>query len=222
MKTAASIFSIMFFGSVLCQSVADLKVKVMDFDNKGKSGETVVFVSEDKTIHAKTVSDESGECRVKLTGGHTYDIYVEAIGMQIKNNQITVPELAKGAQYTEALLQIFFEMPQKLTLDNLRFDTGKWSIQSSSFEQLKQLATYLKNNPDINLAIYGYTDNVGDDQSNLTLSEKRAEAVKNYLIQQGVSADRLQSQGFGENNPVADNSTESGRKQNRRTEVVFI
>ena len=78
----------------------------------------------------------------------------------------------------------------------------------------------MKDNPSVTIRINGYTDNVGNGADNLKLSEDRAKAVVNYLISQGINAKRLTSQGFGESQPVADNSTEEGRALNRRTEFI--
>jgi outer membrane protein OmpA-like peptidoglycan-associated protein len=72
----------------------------------------------------------------------------------------------------------------------------------------------------LKLAIEGYTDITGSDEFNQTLSEKRAEAVRGYLIEQGLTQDSVTSQGFGKSNPVAENSTAAGRQQNRRVEIV--
>ncbi len=222
MKVAASILFVLLVGIVEGQeSIAELKVKVMNFEKSVRPGETVVFESEDKSVKTSGISNSEGKCVVKLPGGHTYDIYVQKLGIQIKNNQIKIPKLQEGAQYADAELSIFFEMPRQLTLDNLQFDTGKSTIQSSSYNQLNQLADYLKNNPKKQLMIHGFTDNVGDDKSNLTLSQHRANAVKKYLENKNISSNRMIAQGYGENNPIADNSTEAGRKQNRRTEIVF-
>ena len=71
------------------------------------------------------------------------------------------------------------------------------------------------------IAIEGHTDSVGSSKANQAISAKRAEAVKQYLVEQGADASRIQTQGLGESHPIASNSTEAGRQQNRRVEVVF-
>jgi outer membrane protein OmpA-like peptidoglycan-associated protein len=80
----------------------------------------------------------------------------------------------------------------------------------------------LKKNPSLKIEISGHTDDVGNEQSNLKLSQSRAEAVKNYLTEKGITADRLTAKGYGKSKPIALNSTEEGRKQNRRTEFTVL
>lgn len=105
-------------------------------------------------------------------------------------------------------------------LDQVYFDTGKDTIQKRSFDLLKQVAQVVKANAEITkLRIEGHTDNVGDDAANLDLSKRRAASVRKFLVDQGVSDERLLSEGYGETQPVADNKTEKGRQLNRR--VVF-
>jgi OOP family OmpA-OmpF porin len=100
--------------------------------------------------------------------------------------------------------------------DQLRFDTGIATLKSSSQEQLRNVGTVMKDCPNVHLTIAGYTDNVGDETGNLRLSKNRANAVRSQLIAEGVSPDRLSTEGYGEQNPVADNSTAEGRAENRR------
>jgi len=83
------------------------------------------------------------------------------------------------------------------------------------------LVTFLNQYPDRDVEIEGHTDNVGSDTSNQSLSERRAESVKSYLLQQGIGTQRLSSTGKGEGQPIGDNNTETGRQQNRRVEIII-
>jgi len=109
-----------------------------------------------------------------------------------------------------------------IALENVQFDSGSARLKSSSFEELDNLANTLVDQKGARLSINGHTDNVGDATANRELSQKRAEAVKNYLVENGVDADRLIAQGFGADMPVASNDTSEGRAQNRRTEVEIV
>ncbi|MGB9433261.1 MAG: OmpA family protein [Candidatus Acidiferrum sp.] len=100
--------------------------------------------------------------------------------------------------------------------DRLLFDTGQATLQPASDEQLHNIAAILKAYPKVKIKIGGYTDNTGDKAANLKLSQDRADNVKAELEKLGVAPDRLESQGYGEDHPVADNSTEEGRQKNRR------
>ena len=103
--------------------------------------------------------------------------------------------------------------------DQLLFNTNSATLRPESQEQLGNIAEILKAYPNVHIKIGGYTDNSGDAQHNLTLSQDRANGVKDQLIALGISPDRLEAQGYGEQFPVADNSTEEGRAQNRRVSV---
>ena len=109
-------------------------------------------------------------------------------------------------------------------LTGIQFDTGKSSIKSSSNSILNQVVEVMNENPSYHLEIHGYTDSQGDDAKNLALSVERAAAVRTYLVNKGTAADRMESFGHGEADPVADNTTASGRAQNRRVEfkVTFL
>jgi OmpA-OmpF porin, OOP family len=100
--------------------------------------------------------------------------------------------------------------------DRLLFDTGSATLQPSSQEQLGNIAAILKAYPNVHLKIGGYTDNTGDATANMSLSAARAKNVMDSLVSSGIDASRLSSEGYGEQYPVGDNSTEEGRAQNRR------
>jgi OmpA-OmpF porin, OOP family len=102
---------------------------------------------------------------------------------------------------------------------DLYFETGSAALRPESDARLDELVVVMKNNQNLQGIVSGYTDNVGSAASNLRLSQKRAEAVKTALAGRGVDADRLSAQGFGEETPIADNSTAEGRGTNRRVSV---
>lgn len=99
------------------------------------------------------------------------------------------------------------------------FETGSTTVSSLSYKALQEVADILLQHEALGLSITGYTDNVGDEHRNLELSQRRAIAVKNYLVELGVPENRLKSVGMGEENPIADNNTPEGRKRNRRVEL---
>lgn len=108
-----------------------------------------------------------------------------------------------------------------VTLGDMLFETGKSTLKSNAAENLEKLANFLKTYPDRTLLIEGHTDNVGSDVSNRLLSQRRADSVRFYLLEQGIVANRLEAVGKGENYPVASNDSISGRALNRRVEVVI-
>jgi len=108
-----------------------------------------------------------------------------------------------------------------LTLGDTLFATGKAELKSGATVNLDRLTAFLNEYPKRTVAIEGFTDSMGSDEMNQSLSQRRADAVKGYLVGQGVSSARLSASGRGENSPVADNESAAGRQQNRRVEVVI-
>lgn len=108
-----------------------------------------------------------------------------------------------------------------ITLGDVLFDTSKAELRDSSINSVNKLADFFKAYPERTAVIEGYTDSTGDSNFNKSLSERRAMAVRDRLLSMGVERDRISTRGFGEENPVADNSTASGRQLNRRVEIVL-
>ena len=102
------------------------------------------------------------------------------------------------------------------------FDVDKTGLKPAAKSNLENLAKSLANNPQTNILIVGHTDNTGTDTHNMDLSIRRAEAVKSYLVSSGVDGARLNTQGKGEIEPIADNATADGRSQNRRVEIAIV
>jgi len=107
-----------------------------------------------------------------------------------------------------------------VSMSDVLFDTGKYSLKPGAREKLAKVAGILLAYPALNIEVGGYTDNVGSDEMNQTLSENRARSVRDYLVQQGVSTNSVSARGFGNTLPVASNDNSSGRQQNRRVELL--
>jgi len=110
---------------------------------------------------------------------------------------------------------------ETVNLPNVQFYTNSDVLLPSSAKELQQLAEYLVKNDSLNATVFGHTDNVGESESNLRLSQRRAESVRNFLSSLGISPDRLTARGMGDSQPKADNSKDEGRLMNRRVEVVL-
>ena len=108
-----------------------------------------------------------------------------------------------------------------VTLGDVLFETGKSDLKAGAIANISKLATFLTQYPDRTVAIEGHTDSVGNEDYNLGLSQRRANAVQQYLISQGIASNRVTATGKGENFPVASNETSSGRQMNRRVEVII-
>ena len=133
-----------------------------------------------------------------------------------------------AAQQTEELQRQIDELQAKptdrglvLTLGDVLFTTGMADLNAGAANSLDKLAAFLNHYPERNAVIEGYTDNVGSEDSNLGLSQRRADSVKSYLMRQGIGSMRLAAAGKGESQPVASNDSATGRQQNRRVEVII-
>ncbi|MFW6019982.1 MAG: OmpA family protein [Bacteroidales bacterium] len=114
------------------------------------------------------------------------------------------------------------EVGETVVLNNIFFDYDEYELLPSSKVELNRLIGLLKNNPEMEIRIQGHTDSQGDEEYNEKLSENRAKSVYNYLVEHGISEERLSYKGFGESQPIADNDTKEGRAKNRRTEFEVI
>jgi outer membrane protein OmpA-like peptidoglycan-associated protein len=141
--------------------------------------------------------------------------------------QLQVAESDKAAMRTRLSLQLNAILQTRdtargliVSMSDVLFDTGKYTLKPGAREKLSKVAGILIAYPGLNIAVGGYTDNVGTDQLNQGLSEQRAGAVRDYLVQQGVSTNSITAQGFGNTLPVASNDNSAGRQENRRVELV--
>lgn len=109
-----------------------------------------------------------------------------------------------------------------LTLGDVLFDTGKAELRRGAMKNMFQVASFLRDNPERELLVEGHTDSVGTDDYNLDLSRRRAQAVRGFLIENGVDAYRVVATGFGESYPISTNDDAAGRQHNRRVEIVIL
>jgi len=111
---------------------------------------------------------------------------------------------------------------QSVVLRNIFFETNSFELKEESNAELQTMLELMQKNPTLRIEISGHTDNVGKDDYNMTLSENRAKSVRQWLIDKGINTQRIVAKGYGKTKPIADNSTEEGRQQNRRTEFKII
>jgi outer membrane protein OmpA-like peptidoglycan-associated protein len=108
-----------------------------------------------------------------------------------------------------------------LTLGDVLFDSGRAELKAGAFRTVDRLATFMRDHPERSLEVEGYTDSVGSDALNMTLSQRRADAVRAALLERGVEGSRITTSGLGKASPVASNDTAEGRQRNRRVEIVI-
>lgn len=152
-----------------------------------------------------------------VLGGIVGGVAGNVIGRNMDKQAKEIKETLPGAEVERVGEGIKVTMKENMV--NFGFDSS--DLTSAAKANLDKLAQVLKNNMDTNINIYGHTDSKGTDAYNLSLSERRAAAVKNYLVSQGVSASRMFTMGVGEREPIASNDTDAGRAENRRVEFAI-
>jgi outer membrane protein OmpA-like peptidoglycan-associated protein len=143
---------------------------------------------------------------------------------QLNAQQADTDKAAMRAKLSEQLNSILQTRDSArgliVSMSDVLFDTGKYSLKPGAREKLAKVAGILLAYPGLNVEVGGYTDNVGGDAMNQTLSENRADSVRDYLVQEGVSSNAVSAKGFGNTLPVASNDDSAGRQQNRRVELL--
>jgi outer membrane protein OmpA-like peptidoglycan-associated protein len=151
---------------------------------------------------------EAAEARAKAAEANKTAESAEAVREKLRaqlNSVLQTSETARGLI---------------VNMSDVLFDTAKYTLKPTTQVSLAKVAGILEAYPGLKVQVEGFTDSVGSDEYNQTLSQNRAATVKVFLVAQGVSPNNITSQGFGKNDPVADNSTPSGRAQNRRVNMV--
>ncbi|QDP86336.1 OmpA family protein [Chryseobacterium sp. SNU WT5] len=152
-----------------------------------------------------------------VLGGVIGGVAGNVIGNKMDKQAKEIKDTLPGAEVERVGEGIKVTMKENMV--NFGFDSS--DLTSSAKLNLDKLADVLKNNPDTNINIYGYTDSKGADSYNLSLSDRRSAAVKSYMMMKGVASSRMMTMGMGEADPIASNDTDAGRAQNRRVEFAI-
>jgi outer membrane protein OmpA-like peptidoglycan-associated protein len=165
------------------------------------------------------ITNENGQFELLVPKGDVYKVKYKTITHDADYTILDIP--ANESELLSCNVVVHFQMPKQYALDNVYFETGKASIQSKSYQYINKMVDYLRIKKKTVIEIGGHTDNVGG-LNNLTLSQERANAVRNYLIEKGIEANRVMAKGYGYARPIDKNTTEEGRRKNRRVEVKII
>ncbi|MBX9784514.1 MAG: OmpA family protein [Chitinophagaceae bacterium] len=202
-----------------------LFVKGNVYDKKTKlglpSGVELIDLSTAQLI-SKVQTDEEGNYLVTLPVGKNYAFNVNRKGYLFYSENFSLIQKDNDTSFIINIPLTPIEADASIVLKNIFFDTKKSELKPESLIELNKVVQLLKDNPTIKIEISGHTDNVGKPADNLLLSNNRAKAVISFLLSKGIAAARLSSKGFGETKPVASNTTEQGRAQNRRTELKVL
>lgn len=159
--------------------------------------------------------------KIILPKGKKYGFLASAEGYIAVSNNIDFTDLKEYGEKEINLYLVPIESGQTLTLNNLFFDSRMAVIKKESFSELNRLVDIMKKNPTLEIEIGGHTDNVGEEDYNMDLSNRRAKAVYSYLVGRGVDKDRVSAIGYGEAKPIEKNDTPEGRQKNRRVELTI-
>lgn len=200
-------------------------VKGKVYDSKTSAGlpSTVELTDlASKQIISKVQTDETGAYLITLPVGKDYAFNVARRGYLFYSENYSLKAKPADSTYQKDIPLQPIEAQAGIVLRNLFFETAKYDIKPESEVELDKVVQFLQDNPTVKIQLEGHTDNAGNAADNQKLSTARAYAVVNYLVMKGIKANRLLAKGFGAAKPVADNSTENGRAQNRRTELRVV
>lgn len=207
------------------QPIKTLWVKGKVFDsktNKGlPSGVELIDLASGRPV-SRVQTNENGEYLVTLPTGKDYAFSVARKGYLFFSDNFSLKQKPSDSTYRKDIPLQPIEVNASVVLRNIFFETNKFALQPESVTELDKLVQLLQENPTLKILIEGHTDNVGNATDNAMLSQNRARSVVAYLTGKGIATTRLQAKGFGASRPIADNNSDAGRAQNRRTEVKIL
>jgi outer membrane protein OmpA-like peptidoglycan-associated protein len=166
------------------------------------------------------ITKEGGKFDILVPKGDKYKVKYKTFTSDADYTVLDVP-VGKG-ELLSFEVTIQFELPKQYTLDNVLFDSGKATLRPESSKELNELVEYMNLKKTLVIEIAGHTDNVGNADANLKLSQDRANTVRDYLIKKGIAENRVLAKGYGDTQPLGSNDTEKGKQKNRRTEVRVV
>lgn len=201
-----------------------VKGVVRDKDSKDPLRARIELVNlGEESVESLVESDSiSGKYLIVLTQGADYALYVSRPGYLFKSLNFNYSNVSS---FQPVVLDVELEKIREgstSVLQNIFFDVDKYELQEKSVTELHKITRFLQENPMVYVEISGHTDNSGSAAYNLQLSEKRASAVYDFLVKEGIAPERLVRKGYGSSRPIADNNDEAGRERNRRIEFRIL
>ncbi len=202
------------------ESVVLISGKVLNSKTNAPILAKIVYeeLPQGKEVGTAISNDSTGEYKITLPGNKKYGFRATAEGFLGISENIDLTNLVEYQELKRDLYLVPVQKGAKFLINNIFFEFGKFNLLPESYPELNRLAEFLKKNPEIRIKISGYTDNIGSTEDNQILSQKRADAVREYLISKGIEVERITTLGYGEKDPIATNKTEKGRALNRRVE----
>lgn len=183
---------------------------------------TYIVPSENNGLDSMQLSASSGKFKITLDAGNKYAYVASAKGYFPVSGAFDLTQAKGGQEVNSEIVLNSVAVGEAITLNNIYFDTGKFDLLSASSAELDRLTELMRDNPNMEIRVEGHTDNLGDFDKNVELSQNRASAVKKYLIGKGIDSARIEAKGLGSTRPVTKGTSESERRRNRRVEFVVI
>jgi len=191
--------------------------------NKPLEGNVIVVNLNNKTTAYNEITDpETGDFIAVTPTNNKYSFNVIADGYMLYSRHLDVKNEDANKPIDLEILMEKIKAGNKVKLNNIFFDTNKFDLLPPSIVELNLVVELLKANPAMEVEIQGHTDDVGSLKDNQILSENRAKAVNEYLLNNGIPKKQLSYKGYGETKPAADNTTPEGRQENRRTDFLVV
>ena len=175
-------------------------------------------LAEHKEVGEAISDPKTGSYRITLPNGRNYGIRAVAKGFLSVNENLELITITKYTEIQKDLFLVPIEVGETMQLNNVFFEQGRPILKSQSFPELDRLVQIMVENPTVKIEVSGHTDNVGNKDALMKLSQDRVLAVKTYLEKKGIKKDRVDGKGYGATQPIAPNSTEENRQRNRRVE----
>jgi outer membrane protein OmpA-like peptidoglycan-associated protein len=207
------------------QSVTYMKGRIFDAkDNTPlEASFKVVDLNTGQVVVASSSDIKTGEFLICIPTNSTYALYAQRNNYLFYSENFELNDAYSDIEpYVKDIYLKRIEIGESIVLKNIFFDTDKSDLKPESEVELKNMLLLLQENPKMKIEISGHTDNIGSKEHNIILSQNRAKAVYDYLINKGIKANRMSYKGYGFNRPISTNDTEEGRTQNRRTEFKIV
>lgn len=180
----------------------------------------IIILSSSDTNYLINI-DNNGEGIIDLVQGTEFTVTSYISEEKFEFDEIIFIEKNKNINQINIDLQ--FDLYSKIfEIKNLNFESGKFNIQKQYFKDLENLVILLREQINIKIEIAGHTDSIGDNKTNIILSNNRAKSIKSYLVKNGILESRIKCVGYGEKQPITNNSTKEGREKNRRIEIRIL
>ncbi len=205
---------------------AAMKFVVVDKDKGPVPGIVISLTDPEGNSYYTEETDAEGYAEVLVPVGKKYDLVYLSLGRH--DIAASVPVADEPNQNIKLTLRYkgytppSKDNPPRFVLKGVNFDTGKATIRPESFPRLDSVVEYMTHKKSARIQISGHTDNVGNAKANKQLSERRAQACRNYLIEKGIDGSRIEAVGYGDERPIAPNDTREGRQKNRRIEAIEL